>query len=407
MATISTSGISALQVIKSEHLLRIINALNGVVSNDIIIGGSLSNGTNVTANGISHAEGANTVATGNNSHAEGFDTKALGNYSHAEGNYTTASNTATHAEGFNTNALSNYSHAEGSSTKTIGASAHAEGNTTQTGTQKAFLAFNFNEGLINLPTTFGNVTSSFSIGDTIIYDDNDFDGNVGTLQDTIAAVGYTGLQTYIVLSGTYTDEYYYTAILANLSRNPKYWGGNQYYSGDSAHAEGNTTIAYGINSHAEGFSTVAQGGGSHAEGDSTLAKGAYSHAEGYITTASADYSHAEGSATKALGAYSHAEGYYTIASGDYQHVQGQFNISSSAPAAFIHGNGTSTSNRSNLIFASGSEVQITGSLKIKDILQLSVRTTTPTPVEGMIIASGSAGASKVYYYNGTTWNALF
>ena len=52
-------------------------------------------------------------------------------------------------------------------------------------------------------------------------------------------------------------------------------------------------------------------------------------------------------------------------------------------------------------------VQITGSLLVKDILQLAVRTTTPTPVEGMIIASGSAGASKVYYYNGTTWNALF
>jgi hypothetical protein len=32
---------------------------------------------------------------------------------------------------------------------------------------------------------------------------------------------------------------------------------------------------------------------------------------------------------------------------------------------------------------------------VKDILQLEVRTTTPTPVEGMIIASGSAGASKL------------
>jgi hypothetical protein len=52
-------------------------------------------------------------------------------------------------------------------------------------------------------------------------------------------------------------------------------------------------------------------------------------------------------------------------------------------------------------------VQITGSLNIKDILQLSVRTTTPTPSEGMIIASGSAGSSKLYYYDGTIWNALF
>ena len=44
---------------------------------------------------------------------------------------------------------------------------------------------------------------------------------------------------------------------------------------------------------------------------------------------------------------------------------------------------------------------------VNDILQLAVRTTTPTPVEGMIIASGSVGASTLYYYNGTSWNALF
>ena len=52
-------------------------------------------------------------------------------------------------------------------------------------------------------------------------------------------------------------------------------------------------------------------------------------------------------------------------------------------------------------------MQVTGSLMVKDILQLSVRTTTPTPIEGMIIASGSAGASILYYYDGTTWNSLF
>jgi hypothetical protein len=52
-------------------------------------------------------------------------------------------------------------------------------------------------------------------------------------------------------------------------------------------------------------------------------------------------------------------------------------------------------------------VLITGSLMVRDILQLAVRTTTPTAVEGMIIASGSVGASRLFYYNGTTWNALF
>jgi len=62
--------------------------------------------------------------------------------------------------------------------------------------------------------------------------------------------------------------------------------------------------------------------------------------------------------------FSHAEGYYTVASGSYQHVQGAYNISSSNAAAFIIGNGTSDTSRSNLIFASGSQVQVTGSLTV-------------------------------------------
>jgi hypothetical protein len=97
-------------------------------------------------------------------------------------------------------------------------------------------------------------------------------------------------------------------------------------------------------------STTAQGLYSHAEGSSSLALGIASHAEGYLTTAS--------------GYASHAEGFNTVASGSYQHVQGQFNISSSDQSAFIIGNGTSNNLRSNLVFASGSQFQITGSLSV-------------------------------------------
>ena len=46
----------------------------------------------------------------------------------------------------------------------------------------------------------------------------------------------------------------------------------------------------------------------------------------------------------------------------------------------------------------------TGVATINSILQLQLRTTNPiTSSEGMIIASGSAGSSKLYYYNGTAW----
>ena len=53
-------------------------------------------------------------------------------------------------------------------------------------------------------------------------------------------------------------------------------------------------------------------------------------------------------------------------------------------------------------------IHVTGSTTNDGILKISRRETTPSPAkEGMIIASGSAGASKLYYYNGTQWKALF
>jgi hypothetical protein len=70
-------------------------------------------------------------------------------------------------------------------------------------------------------------------------------------------------------------------------------------------------------------------------------------------------------------------------------------------------NSTTRLNAASSFKITSPTVEITGSLNIKDILQLDRRTTTPTPVEGMIIASGSAGSSKLYYYNGSSWNALF
>jgi len=49
-----------------------------------------------------------------------------------------------------------------------------------------------------------------------------------------------------------------------------------------------------------------------------------------------------------------------------------------------------------------------GTLTIADIFQLPVRTTNPgSPVEGMLMASGSVSLSKLYYYDGSIWNALF
>ena len=89
---------------------------------------------------------------------------------------------------------------------------------------------------------------------------------------------------------------------------------------------------------------------------------------------------------KALGISSHAEGVGTTALGDYQHVQGQYNVTSSVQSAFIHGNGTSDSARSNLIYAHDSVVEITGSLNITGSLL----------VNGVEPGGGGTGAGFPY-----------
>jgi len=145
--------------------------------------------------------------------------------------------------------------------------------------------------------------------------------------------------------------------------------------------QGSLTNPSGLGSHAEGYGPTAIGDYSHAEGFGTTANGNSSHAEGVYTQAIGNGSHAEGFDTMANGESSHTEGLGTITDGAYQHAQGQFNLAVSGAGAFIVGNGIDNSNRSNLIFASGSTVQITGSLDVKGTI-----TTNGTNIQALSIA---------------------
>ena len=121
------------------------------------------------------------------------------------------------------------------------------------------------------------------------------------------------------------------------------------------------SVATGLLSYAEGRQTTASGDYSHAEGRETMTSGNYSHAEGYLSTTVGSYSHVEGERTAAFGRSSHTEGIGTITVGDYQHVQGMWNVTGdTTQGAFIVGNGSDNNNRSNLIFAAGNQVNISG-----------------------------------------------
>ena len=145
-------------------------------------------------------------------------------------------------------------------------------------------------------------------------------------------------------------------------------GNNTTASFQHAHSEGTDTTANGFHSHAEGQGTMASGQGSHAEGQQTVASGVVSHAEGGETTATGIAAHAEGISTIANGIGSHAEGHFTIANGNYSHVTGRYNLEDTTEGAFIIGNGYNTSSgRSNLLKASGNEVQVFGKISTETI----------------------------------------
>ena len=207
--------------------------------------------------------------------------------------YNKATGYYSHAEGSNTTASDHSAHAEGSGTTASGIYSHAEGaNTTA-----------------SEPCSHAEGDSTKAIG-------------------------------------TYSHTEGYNTTASNSCSHAE--GGSTVASGTNSHAEGSATTASGSVSHAEGSGTKATAAVTHAEGDGTTASGPVSHAEGNRTTASGTSSHAEGDYTTASGNYSHAEGQGTIAASNYQHTQGKYNIEdANSKYAFIIGNGTNNSNRSN------------------------------------------------------------
>lgn len=291
----------------------------------------------------SHAEGYLTVATGSYSHAEGVASQAKGTYSHAEGNANIATGVSSHAEGLTTEAVGEGSHAEGIATSAQGYGSHAEGFNTValgdyshaqgTGTE-ASGSYSHAQGMNNVTVGIGSHAQG---------------------SDTIATGEGSHTEGYVTRTiGAYSHaEGYFTSA-----------------SGDYSHAEGYNTKAIAQGAHSEGQGTLASASYSHAEGQDSQAKGIGSHAEGYNCFAIGQASHAEGYQTQTDGAYSHTEGVWTKAAGWGQTVVGHWNLENSSTGSFIIGNGTS-STRSNLVFASGSTFQVSGSLNVSGSISIA------------------------------------
>lgn len=240
---------------------------------------------NITVENIGAMSNVNPVGTGSFSLNRKEDS-TVGDYSFTEGYGNIASGEYSHAEGYNTTASESYAHAEGGDAIASGYCSHSEGG------------------------------------------------------DTTASGYYSHAEgTETTASGDYSHAE----------------GDSCDASGESSHAEGGSsgtrdTVASGDCSHAEGAGTTASGGSSHAEGYETTASGYYSHAEGNSTTASGMCSHAEGYSTTANSPNSHASGWGTTANSNSQFVIGKFNIiDTEGKYAFIIGNGSDSSHRSNAL----------------------------------------------------------
>lgn len=386
-----------------------------VLQNSISLGrvgnigyGSSAIGYSVIASGNygSHAEGDNTIASGNGSHAEGRSTTASGLNSHAEGYYTTASGDFSHAEGSTTTASGVNSHAEGDYTTASGASSHAEGYGSKASSQFQHVQGKYNiedknrkyahivgngagdakrsnahtldwkgnawfagevQGT-NLPYTVSSKVLVTVPASNIKLDDEITVNNISLNKDKKYYIEFLGSKK---LCNVMVDESHgelactvdnYTIQGICFSSNlmigvhkttpddttPTFTDLIIYEEEikylDSKYLETDLTLQNSISLGRVGNI----GAKSSAIGLDVIAIGMASHAEGYGTNAIGNFSHAEGNGTVASGNTSHAEGSNTIASSMYQHVQGKNNIEDNNDKyAHIVGNGVDLHNRSN------------------------------------------------------------
>lgn len=167
-------------------------------------------------------------------------------------------------------------------------------------------------------------------------------------------------------------------------------------AGGAAHAEGKGCKTYEDFSHVEGSNNINVGYGGHSEGWNNINYGYAGHVEGYGNICKANYSHVEGHSNIVNAESSHAEGYQTIASSRFQHVGGKWNIEDSAGKyAFIIGNGTTESNRSNAL-----TLDWNGNLEVAGKGSFYTSTTITNPDYGdqliitdnkITVANGAAG----------------
>ena len=454
MATISTSGISTQQIIRSEHLLRIINALNGVNANDIIITGPLNNGLSC-------------IATGSYSHAEGLGTIAQGDYQHTQGAYNISlSSPSSFIIGNGTSAgnRSNLVFASGSTFQVTG-SLQVLGSITGSLFGTASYATSSSRAVTASYALNSVNRGPISVTSSTLYSTNPAAGPGFSTNNSI----FLGFQAGYTASGAYFSNFFgqYAGQLATNAFYSNFLGNSAGYSASSANysnflglqagqsaTNANSSNFLGLQAGYQATSANSsnffgsQAGQSATNANSSNFLGPYA---GYQATSanssnflgnSAGYSASSANSSNFLGPYAGYQATNASYSTLIGYQAGYNAIGSIGSNNIIIGTNITLAtqqkdsiNLGGIIFATGSystisgnsfsgsvsgakvgigtstplyTLDVSGSTRINDILILEPRTTTPTgQPTGSFIVSGSGANCKPYFYNGTTWTPLF
>lgn len=380
---------------------------------------------NTASSSYTHAEGNSTTADGYACHAEGSHTTASDNCAHAEGCQTTASGPYSHAGGLHTIATANSSTAIGKYNVADGTGAHDPkhlfiiGNGTANNARSNILEVSETDMNVNgdikkngaslhvaLTQAQYDALTPAEKNNGSVYFITDAEGDFSELEDRVgdletsnqSAVHYKGTTTTAISNGSTTnpitiDGEEYTAVFGDIvvyNYTEFVFDGTKWsefgrpFDTVPTIGSANAVTSDGVYKNTAGqkyYSDNTLKGEIFNYYTANKASGYYSHAEGYSTVASGYYSHAECSYSAASGNFSHAEGLYTIASGIASHAGGQYTQATQNSMTAIGkynnprtddlfniGNGVDNNNRSNILEANSTEMNVNGDIKCHNLV---------------------------------------
>lgn len=351
---------------------------------------------NIASGNKSHAEGNGTIASGNYSHAEGLNTTASGVHSHAEGRETNARGVSSHAEGFSNTASGDYSHAGGldtiataESSTVIGRCNVADG--TGAGDPKhLFIVGNgpdaaHRSNILEVDTTSLNVNGDIQQNGVPLR---------ATTMPTITSSMLGKVVQYVGASDSnYKQGWNYVAVSDGAAEPTYSWQAlmDSVPTSGSANAVTSDGIYQSINDLSMSVTKRIAGGANNTA--VKLGNQGYSGASYTLTFGYA--SNAAGLGGIALGEGTYAQT-FTLACGRYN--------ASYSDSRFVVGNGTSASNRSNIVEVNATSMNVNGDIQKNGVSLPTPYTTMPTITEAMLgqiamyVGTTDANYTQGYFY---------